>query len=103
MLCLSGPCPSLPFLVGRDTHRSLAALLQIPENTKVLPEEHPRSQAVRQIINTLAEKVNTLDDVPPHLKNIKWNVTVVESKVVNALAAPGGHVLVFTGTYHCPP
>jgi hypothetical protein len=74
--------------------------LQVPEGAKELPESHPRYQVVRQIINTLAEKVSTLEDVPEHLKDIEWHVTVVESKIVNALAAPGGHVLVFTGVPH---
>lgn len=78
-------------------HQVHQKLLQIPEGAKVLPAEHPRSQAVQRVINTLAERVSSLEGVPEHLKNIEWNVIVVESKVVNAMAAPGGHVVVFTG------
>ena len=82
---------------GRWSHQFPKQFLQIPEGAKVIPAEHPRSRAVQQVVKTLAARVSDLEGVPEHLKNIEWNVTVVDSKIVNALAAPGGHVLVFTG------
>lgn len=71
--------------------------VQIPEDARVLPHDHPRTQAVRFIVDSLKEQIGSLEGLPAHLKDINWNVTVVQHNMVNAMAAPGGQVLVFTG------
>jgi predicted Zn-dependent protease len=71
--------------------------MQIPKDARVLPPSDPRTRSVQFIIESLAKNIETLEGLPPHLKDIEWNVTVVEHRMVNAMAAPGGQVLVFTG------
>jgi predicted Zn-dependent protease len=68
---------------------------------RVLPSNHPRTREVQYIVDTLAQQVEGLGNIPPHLRNIQWKVTVLDSRSVNAVAAPGGHMLVFTGAATC--
>eukprot|EP00892_Ulva_mutabilis_P001820 jgi/Ulvmu1/11639/UM008_0043.1 len=61
------------------------------------PDDHPRTRMVKEVVSALSEQVHKLDFLPSHLKNIDWRVTVVESNTVNAMAAPGGRIIVYTG------
>lgn len=80
------------------------AAVQIPDNARALPDDHPRTQSVRFIVDSLAQNIGSLEGLPAHLKTMEWTVTVVDHNMVNAMAAPGGQVLVFTGAVqncHC--
>ena len=72
--------------------------MQIPKDGRVLPHDHARTRSARFIVESLAQHIGSLEGLPAHLKDIEWTVTVVDHPMVNAMAAPGGHVLVFTGS-----
>lgn len=61
------------------------------------PDDHPRTRLVKDVVSSLSEQVHKLDHLPSHLRSIEWKVTVVESKTINAMAAPGGRIIVFAG------
>lgn len=75
----------------------VVVVLQIPEGARVLPADHPRTKSVQFIVDSLAKNVASLEGLPAHMRDVNWTVTVVEHKMVNAMAAPGGQVIVFTG------
>lgn len=74
-----------------------AVALQVSADAIVYPDDHPRTRLVKEVVSALSDQVHKLEHLPSHLRNIDWRVTVVESKTVNAMAAPGGRIIVFAG------
>lgn len=72
--------------------------MQVGNEATTYPDDHPRARVVKEVVASLSDQVHKLEHLPAHLRNVDWRVTVVESKSVNAMAAPGGRIIVFTGT-----
>jgi predicted Zn-dependent protease len=58
---------------------------------------HPLQRRVDSIVQRIAEQVPQLSRLPKHRENLSWTVYIVDSPMANAAAAPGGHMVVFTG------
>ncbi len=76
-----------------DQHRSAGRLL---------PPSHKLSRLVRKVGKRIAKETETLSawgGQVEHMKNIKWEFSVVNSDEVNAFVLPGGKVVVFSGLF----
>ena len=60
-------------------------------------QDHPLQGRINGIVQRVAAKVPELSRLPEHRKTLQWRVYIVDSNMVNAMAAPGGHMIVFTG------
>ena len=56
-----------------------------------------RQRKVEAVVARLVAQVPAIERLPAHRKAIEWRVHVVRDAQPNAMAAPGGHVVVFTG------
>jgi predicted Zn-dependent protease len=59
---------------------------------RILPENDGRVQQVKRVLERLLPFAEG-----EGLKDLKWEVTVIDSPEQNAFVAPGGKVFVFTG------
>jgi hypothetical protein len=68
------------------------------QNVKLLSRyETPHQRRIERIVALLAAEVAQLPRLPEHRRNIQWKVYIGDKPMVNAIAAPGGHIVVFTG------
>lgn len=80
--------PSLEEMMGK------ASVDQVREEYRgrILPEYDPRVQRVRRVLQRLLPYAEG-----EGLRDLDWEVTVIDSPEENAFVAPGGKVFVFTG------
>jgi hypothetical protein len=78
-------------------------VVQVKSTNEVLAESHRDSQLVtrvgQRIVSALPKPGSAeLQGYFGHLARYQWQFAVVKSKEVNAFVAPGGKVVVYTGT-----
>lgn len=66
---------------------------------KVYPDNHPKTQLIRRIGLRLASTAaaGSGGGFYQHMKDCEWEFKVVHSPQINAMVAPGGKVIVFSG------
>ena len=70
----------------------------LQQNTEEMQKNHVpinRDHARVDQINEIVRRISKVSDLP----NLPYNVTLFETNIVNAAAAPGGSMMVFSGLY----
>lgn len=106
LLLLAGGCASIDPVTGNrvanfytiedDIKLGEATLRDI---TAAMEKEHVPINADRVRLAQLREMVRRITSVS-HMPNLPYEVVLFETNIVNAAAAPGGKVIVFSGLYH---
>ena len=98
LLCLGVGCSTNP-ATGDKQFNAISEQREIslgnqsaPEFKKQLGGEIP-SQTIRDYVRAIGHKLAAVSERP----NLPWSFTVVDSKVLNAFALPGGHVFISRG------
>ncbi|KAF1847305.1 uncharacterized protein K460DRAFT_402664 [Cucurbitaria berberidis CBS 394.84] len=79
---------------GMEEMMGKASVDQVREEYKgqILPDHDPRTRQVKKVLERLLPYAEG-----EGLKNLEWEVAVIDSPEQNAFVAPGGKVFVFTG------
>ena len=79
---------------GMEESMGKASVDQVREEYqgRILPDHDPRVQQVKRVLERLLPYAEG-----EGLKNLNWEVSVIDSPEQNAFVAPGGKVFVFTG------
>jgi predicted Zn-dependent protease len=90
--------PTEELQVGRQAYRDVLQEYR----DRVLPENHPDVRRVKRVVDRLAAaaKIEPLQrEINLHVQGyvFDWNVSVVQSRQVNAFCLPAGEIVVFTG------
>jgi len=90
--------PTEELQVGRQAYHDVLREYR----DRVLPENHPDVRRVKRVVDRLAAaaKIEPLQrEINLHVQGyvFDWNVSVVQSRQVNAFCLPAGKVFVFTG------
>lgn len=101
-------CATIDPVTGRRAYN----LYQLEDDVRIGEQVHvelikgfrqqgiPLNQDARRVaqLKTMVQRIGAVSHVP----DFPYQVTLVHSNVVNALAAPGGHIVVFEGLYAGP-
>lgn len=85
--------------ISRDQEAQLGlqSYQQILSQERVLPQNAPEAQVVRDVAVRLIKAVRMLD--PKADPGFEWEVNVVQSNQANAFALPGGKLAIYTGIF----
>jgi metalloendopeptidase OMA1, mitochondrial len=107
LLCmiLSGGCASIDPVTGKRVANIYSVEEDIQLGTKVMQDidrqmtkQHVPKNADAERISQLREMVRRIAAVS-HMPTLPYEVTLYQTNIVNAAAAPGGKVVVFSGLY----
>lgn len=98
--------PAMEAQIGRQTFDSMRR--EAAQQGALLPPEHPAARLVARVGARIAAAVDrcggndNADDLAAkgawkHMRGLKWEYAVVDSPQINAMVAPGGKVIVYTG------
>ncbi len=99
-------CATVDAVTGRSVNNMYLIEDDVQMGREVLADVAKTMQAEGVRINSDAKKTARLQDMvgrisaASHLPDLPFEVTLFETNIVNAFAAPGGQMGVFSGLYH---
>ncbi len=106
LLCMSAGCASIDPVTGKRVANMYSIEDDIQLGEATLRDITAAMEKQKVPINTdrvrlaqLREMVRRITAVS-HMPNLPYEVVLFETNIVNAAAAPGGKVIVFSGLYH---
>ena len=101
----AGGCATTDYVTGRSTRNLYAISEDIALGQQVLQQSVQEMQAQGVPVNRDVKRVGQLQDMVrriaavSHAPDLPYEVYLFETNIVNAMAAPGGKMLVFSGLY----
>ncbi len=105
VLLVVGACSTTDFVTGQRTRNAYLVDDDIKLGTQVLQQSIAEMKKAGVPVDRDAKRVAQLRDMVrrigsvSHMPNLPYEVHLLETNIVNAMCAPGGKVMVFSGLY----